>query len=202
MVIDIARSFKALGIVPRRTVRFVLFTGEEQGLLGSEAYVLQHAQEMGRHVFMITFDTGSGRTTGFYLNGRADLRRPIDQALAAVPGLAAEDDSLEMIDGTDNFDFLLSGVPNLIARQEWAPYLPNYHAETDVYDSVNPLEARNNAALAAVLVWEMAESRERPAPRQTRAEVEELLRNTKLDEQMKSAGQWDDWKAGKRGVNQ
>ena len=138
MIIDIARSFKALGVVPRRTVRFVLFTGEEQGMLGSEAYVLQHAAEMGRHVVMITFDTGSGHTTGFYLNGREDLRRPIDQALAAVPGLAATDDSLEAIDGTDNFDFLLSGVPNLIARQEWAPYLPNYHAETDVYDAVNP----------------------------------------------------------------
>ena len=119
-----------------------------------------------------------------------------------MPGLAAEDDSLETIDGTDNFDFLLSGVPNLIARQEWAPYLPNYHAETDVYDAVNPLEARNNAALAAVLVWGLAESPDRPAPRQTRAEVEELLRNTRLDEQMKSAGQWEDWKAGRRGVSQ
>jgi hypothetical protein len=202
MVIDIARSFKALGIVPRRTVRFVLFTGEEQGLLGSEAYVLQHAQEMGRHVFMITFDTGSGRTTGFYLNGRADLRRPIDQALAAVPGLAAADDSLEAIDGTDNFDFLLSGVPNLIAKQEWAPYLPNYHAETDVYEAVNPQEARNNAALAAALVWGLAESPVRPAARPSRAEVEKLLHDTKMDEQMKGLGQWDDWESGKRGVSQ
>ena len=43
---------------------------------------------------------------------------------------------------------------------------------------------------------------DRPAPRQTRAEVEELLRNTRLDEQMKSAGQWEDWKAGRRGVSQ
>jgi carboxypeptidase Q len=202
MVIDIARSFKALGIVPRRTVRFVLFTGEEQGLFGSEAYVLQHAKEIGRHVLMITFDTGSGRTTGFYLNGRAELRQPIDRALASVPGFAATDDSLEAIDGTDNFDFLLSGVPNLIARQEWAPYLPNYHAETDVYEAVNPLEARNNAAIAAVLVWEIAESATPPAPRQTRAEVNELLRSTKMDEQMKALGQWDDWKSGKRGVSQ
>jgi hypothetical protein len=201
MIIDIARSFKALGVVPRRTVRFVLFTGEEQGMFGSQAYVLQHAAEMGRHVSMITFDTGSGHTTGFYLNGREDLRRPIDQALAAVPGLAAADDSLEAIDGTDNFDFLLSGVPNLIARQEWAPYLPNYHAESDVYEAVNPQEAKNNAALAAVLLWGWAESPERPAPRQTRAEVEKLLRDSKLDEQMKSFGQWDDWEAGKRGVN-
>jgi len=202
MVIDIARSFQALGLVPRRTVRFVLFTGEEQGLFGSEAYVLRHAAEMGRHVAMITFDTGSGHTTGFYLNGREDLRRPIDQALAAVPGLAAPDDSLEAIDGTDNFDFLLSGVPNLIAKQEWAPYLPNYHAESDVYDAVNPQEAKNNAALAAVLVWGLAENPARPAPRQTRAEVEKLLRETKLDEQMKGWGQWDDWATGKRGASQ
>ena len=201
MMIDLARSFKALGVVPRRTVRFALFTGEEQGMLGSQAYVLRHAAEMGRHVAMITFDTGSGHTFGFYLNGRADLRRPVDQALAAVPGLEANDDSLEAIDGTDNFDFLLSGVPNLIARQDWSPYLPNYHAESDVYDVVNPEEAKSNAALAAALVWGLAESPERPAPRQTRAEVEKLLHDTKLDEQMKGIGQWDDWTAGKRGVS-
>jgi hypothetical protein len=201
MVIDIARSFKALGVLPRRTVRFVLFTGEEQGMFGSEAYVLQHASEMGRHVAMITFDTGSGHTSGFYLNGRDELRRPINQALAAVPGMSAPDDTLEAIDGTDNFDFLLSGVPNLIARQEWAPYLPNYHAESDVYDAVNPREARNNAALAAVLVWELAENPSRPAPRQTRAEVEKLLHDSKMDDQMKSFGQWNDWVAGKRGVS-
>jgi hypothetical protein len=200
-VIDVARSFKALGILPRRTVRFVLFTGEEQGMFGSKAYVSQHAAEMTRHVAMITFDTGSGHTTGFYLNGRPELRGAIDRALADVPGVNASDDSLEAIDGTDNFDFLISGVPNLIARQEWAPYLPNYHAETDVYDAVNPQEARNNAALAAALVWGLAESPNPPAPHQTRAEVEKLLRNTRLDEQMKGLGQWSDWKAGRRGAN-
>ena len=201
MVIDVARSFRTLGVVPRRTVRFVLFTGEEQGLFGSEAYVLHHAAEIGRHVAMITFDTGSGRTTGFYLNGREDLRRPVDQALAAVPGLGEPKDSLETIDGTDNFDFLLSGVPNLIAKQDWAPYLPNYHAESDVYEAVNPQEARNNAALAVVLLWGLADSPDRPAPRQTRSEVEELLHSARLDESMKAFGQWDDWVAGKRGVN-
>jgi hypothetical protein len=201
MVIDLARSFKALGLVPRRTVRFVLFTGEEQGMLGSEAYVLRHAAEMARHVAMITFDTGSGRTTGFYLNGRESLRQPIDRALAAVPGLEADDDSLEAIDGTDNFDFLLSGVPNLLAKQEWKPYLPNYHAESDVYDAVNPEEARNNAALAAALLWGLAESPEVAAPHQTRAEVERLLHRARLDEQMKTLGQWDEWEAGKRGAS-
>jgi hypothetical protein len=200
-VVDIARSFRALRLAPRRTVRFVLFTGEEQGLIGSQAYVLRHAAEMGLHVAMITFDTGSGRTTGFYLNGREDLRRAVDQALAAVPGLIDPEDSLEAIDGTDNFGFLLSGVPNLIARQEWAPYLPNYHAESDVYEAVNQNEARNNAAIAAVLVWGLGENPGRPAPRQTRTEVEKLLHDSKLEEQMKSLGQWDDWTAGRHGVS-
>ena len=201
MLIDIARSLKTLGLTPRRTLRFALFTGEEQGMLGSEAYVLRHTQEIGRHVAMIAFDTGSGRLTGFYLNGREDLRRPVDEALAPVAGMGVSDHTLEAIDGTDNFDFLLSGIPNLIGRQEWAPYLPNYHAESDVYDVVNGPQARMNAAIASVLAWGFAEQPASPAPRQTRDEVEQLLRANKLDEQMKGLGQWEDWKAGKRGVS-
>ena len=201
MLIDIARSFRALGLAPQRTVRFALFTGEEQGMLGSAAYVQRHAEEIGRHVAMIEFDTGSGRLTGFYLNGREDLRRALDQALAPVAGMGVTDHTLEAIDGTDNFDFLLSGVPNLVGRQEWGPYLPNYHAESDVYDVVNGRQARMNAAIAAALAWRFAEAPERPAPRQTREEVEKLLRDSKLDEQMKGLGQWDDWRGGKRGVS-
>jgi carboxypeptidase Q len=200
LVIDLARGFKELGLVPRRTVRFALFTGEEQGMLGSEAYVERHAAELDRHVAMVTFDTGSGRTVGFYLNGRAELRKPVDGALAAVAGLAAPDDALEAIDGTDNFDFLLSGVPNLVAKQDWKPYLPNYHAESDVFDWVNGREARANEAVAAALVWGLAESLDPPANRQTRSEVEKLLKDTQLDEQMKAFGQWEAWVAGKRGV--
>jgi hypothetical protein len=201
MVIEIARAFKALGLVPRRTVRFALFTGEEQGMLGSEAYVFQHAAEMGRHVAMVAFDTGSGRISGFYLNGREELRRPVDQALAAVGSFEVTHHTLEAIDGTDNFDFLISGVPNLVAMQEWAPYLPNYHSESDVYDMVNTRQAKTNAAVAAVLLWGLAESPDRPAPRQTRAEVEKLLHDTKLEDQMRGWGQWQDFESGKRGVS-
>ena len=200
LVIDTARAFRELGLAPRRTVRFVLFNAEEMGMLGSKAYVERHAAEIGRHAAMITFDTGSGKTSGFYLNGRAELRAPVNEALAAA-GLAAIDHSVDAIDGTDNFDFLLSGVPNLVARQDWDPYLPNYHAESDVFDWVNESAARSNAALAAVLVWELAERPGAIAPRQSRAEVERLLKETHLDEQMKAFGQWNDWAAGKRGVS-
>ncbi len=199
MVIDIARAFAQLGITPRRTVRFVLFTGEEQGLWGSVGYVKKHQAELDNHVAALIFDTGSGRTKGFYLNGRDELRKPVNDALASA-GLAASAHTLEGMDGTDNFDFLLSGVPNLVAAQDPIPYLPDYHAESDTVDRVNVAEAKRTEAIAAAMLWAFAENPERIAKRQTRSEVEKLLVDTKLDEQMKLFGLWDSFQSGKRGL--
>ena len=201
MVIDVARGIKQLGLASRRTIRFVLFTGEEQGMWGSAGYVRRHAAEMEHHVAVVIFDTGSGRTTGFYLNGRGELRKPVAEALGAVAGLGASEQVIDALDGTDNFDFLLSGVPNLVANQDSLPYLPDYHAESDVYERVDAHQAKANAAIASVLIWQLANSPDRLAKRQTRPEVEKLLKETKLDVQMKAGGQWDDWQTGKRGAN-
>jgi carboxypeptidase Q len=201
LVIDVARGMKALGAAPRRTVRFVLFNAEEQGMWGSAGYVKRHAAELNDHAAAVIFDVGSGRTSGFYLNGREELRAPLDRALSAVRGLDAGGHVLEAVDGTDNFDFLISGVPNLVASQDWDPYLPDYHAESDTFDKVSAREARANVAIASAVVWGFAESAARPAPRQGRAEVDRLLEDSKLVEQMKGMGQWEDWIAGRRGVS-
>jgi Zn-dependent M28 family amino/carboxypeptidase len=200
LVIDLARAFHDLGIVPRRTLRFALFTGEEQGMLGSEAYVARHKSELDKFAAVVVFDTGSGHLDGFYLNGRDEMRKPVNSALAAVEGLGASGHLVDAIDGTDNFDFMLSGVPNLVGIQDPIPYLPDYHAESDTFDRVNASEEKNTEAIAGVLLWSFAENPERPAWRQTRAEVEKLVVDTKIDEQMKAFGQWDDFKAGKRGL--
>ena len=200
LLVDVLRGIKELGLVPKRTIRFVAFNAEELGMWGSAEYVRTHAKEMGNVAAVVIFDVGSGRTTNFYLNGREDLRKPADAALAGVAGLMSAPHTLEGVDGTDNFDFLLSGVPNLVANQDWAPYLPDYHAESDTFDVVDAREARANVAIASALVWGLANSDAR-APRQSKAEVDKLLKDTKLDEQMKAMGQWDDWIAGKRGVS-
>lgn len=200
LVLDVARGFQQLGVHPRRTIRFVLFTGEEQGMWGSAGYVSRHRAELGNHVAAVVFDTGSGRTSGFFLNGREELRNPVNDALAAVQGLGATGHVTDALDGTDNFDFLLSGVPNLVAIQDPAPYLPDYHAESDTFDRSNIREQKATATIASVLVYGLAEMAERPAKRQTRAEVDELIIRTKLDQQMRLFGQWDDWKAGRRGL--
>ena len=200
-VIELARAIKQLRLAPRRTIRFALFTGEEQGMYGSAGYVKSHATEADQHVAMVNFDAGSGRTTGFYVNGRSELLKSIDDAFRTVPDFALGDNPLDAVDAVDSFDFLLSGVPNFVANQDAAPYLPDYHAESDVFDMVDQREAKRNAAIAGVLLWGLAENPARPATRQTRTEVENLLKQTKLDDQMKAFGQWDDWLGGKRGVN-
>jgi carboxypeptidase Q len=199
LVLDVARGFKELGLVPRRTIRFALFTGEEQGMWGSRRYVEKHRAELDKHTATVTFDTGSGRLVGFYLNGREDLRAPVNKALAVLSGFSATDHIADAVDGTDNFDFMLSGVPNLVGVQDPIPYLPDYHAESDTFDRVNQREEKVTAAIASALLWGLAESPDR-LKRQTRAEVEKLLIDTRLDQQMKAFGQWDDFTAGKRGL--
>jgi carboxypeptidase Q len=199
LVIDLARTFHDLGIVPRRTVRFALFTGEEQGMLGSEGYVARHKNELDKFAAVIVFDTGSGHLSGFYLNGRDELRGPINQAMG-VEGFQVTQHTTDAIDGTDNFDFMISGVPNLVGIQDPIPYLPDYHAESDTFDRVNVREEKITEAVAGALIWGLAENPERPGKRQTRAEVEKLLNDTKIDQQMKAFGQWEDFKAGKRGL--
>jgi hypothetical protein len=117
----------------------------------------------------------------------------------AAAGLSAANHLPDAVDGTDNYDFLLSGVPNLVANQDASNYVPSYHAESDTPERVNATEARRNAALAAALMWGLAEIPERAAPRQSKAQIDKLIKDTKLDEQMKVFGQWADWQAGRRG---
>jgi carboxypeptidase Q len=78
-------------------------------------------------------------------------------------------------DGTDNLDFLLSGVPNLVGIQDPIPYLPDYHAESDTFDRVNQREEKVTAAISSALVWGLADDPDR-LRRQTRAEVEKLIK--------------------------
>jgi len=87
-----------------------------------------------------------------------------------------------------------------VANQDPAPYLANYHAESDTFDKINARELKANTAIAASLVWWLAENPERFGRRQTHDEVRKLITDTKLDTQMKAFAQWDDFVSGKRGV--
>ncbi len=200
LVVEVARALAA-GPRPARTVRFVLFTSEETGLLGSLGYVRKHRDELDAHVAVLIHDIGDGKVVGYFTNGRPELDAPLKAALAPVQSWGAGSANEEAILGTDNFDFLLEGVPNLVANQETERYLADYHAESDTFDKVDLELAKKNAAVAAVAVSGIANAPSPLGRRQSRAEVERLLTDPKwkLDAQMKTYGLWDDWEGGRRG---
>ena len=199
LVIEALRAIKAAGLQPRRTIRFVLFTGEEEINVGSFAYTTAHKAELDNTVAMLTWDEGTGKTTGFSLGGRKDLVDPVTRLLEPIKQFWANTLTTDAFVGTDNMDFLLEGVPNLVANQEEANYLINYHASSDTYDKVDLPELRKHIAIAAYLTFAIAESPERLGPRQDRKQIEGLMRETHLDEQMKAFDLWSAWASGKRG---
>lgn len=198
LLLDVARQMAALGLRPRRTIRFALFTGEEQGMFGSLEYVRTHKEELDRHAAAAIFDIGTGRFTGFSTGGRADLRPVLEAALRPVAGYGAGAHTDDAFVGTDNFDFLLEGVPNLVANQAPANYMEHYHAASDTFDKADLRELRINAAIAATLLWGLADAPAR-APRQNRTAIEDLLKRTGLVEQMRTFGLLPEWENGERG---
>lgn len=199
LVIEALRAIKASGIKPKRSIRFVLFSGEEQGLLGSEAYVIRHRAELDKASTVIIFDEGTGKTTGFSLGGRKDVADKVSQLLTPFKGDGVNTLTPDAFFGTDNLDFLLEGVPTLVANQQEANYLENYHASSDTFDKVDIPQLKKHVALASYLALAIANLPDRLGPRQNRAQVEALMHETKLDDQLKTFGLWDQWQSGKRG---
>jgi Zn-dependent M28 family amino/carboxypeptidase len=199
MVIEAARALKATGLLPRRTIRFILFSGEEQGLIGSWQYVRAHRAELDQYRGVVIFDSGIGRVTGYSLGGRRDIAPAIHEILKPFAGWGVDQDTLDATTGTDHFDFLLEGVPTLVANQEVANYLANYHAASDTFDKVDIRELKLNTVLAAVTVWGIADRLEPIGKRQSRVEVEALVKETGLDRELKLMNLWNDFESGARG---
>ncbi|MGH9774002.1 MAG: M20/M25/M40 family metallo-hydrolase [Candidatus Acidiferrales bacterium] len=199
MVIDAARVIRESGVIPRRSIRFILFTGEEQGMLGSEAYARAHRAELDNAVAVIVFDAGTGRVTGYSLGGRKELTAAIGEVLEPAKSLGPFEQTADAVLGTDNFDFLLEGVPTLVANQEPANYMQNYHAASDTFDKVDIAQLKKHVALVAITAFGIADDPARIGRRQTRAEIEQLMKESGLDEQMRLSGLWLAWESGQRG---
>jgi carboxypeptidase Q len=199
LVIEAARAIKATGLLPRRTIRFVLFNSEEQGTIGSYEYVKSHRAELDKVRAMITFDSGIGRVTGYSLGGRRDTEAAVREVLKPLESWGANNQTYDASFGTDNLDFLLEGVPTLVANQEEANYLPNYHSASDTLDKVDMRELKLHTVLAALTAWGIADRTEPLGKRLTRSEIETQMKETGLDQQMKSLGYWEAWQSGARG---
>jgi carboxypeptidase Q len=199
MVIDAARVIHASGNLPRRSIRFVLFTGEEQGELGSAAYARAHRAELDKMIADVIFDAGDGRTTGFQLDGRKDFTATLKDTLEPLKSLGAMENTFESDGDTDDLDFLMEGVPSLVANQDPATYMVNYHAASDTYDKVDFKELKRNEAIAAVTAYALADAPARLGRRLSRDEVMQVAKDSGLEDELKAFGEWDVFAKGGRG---
>src|ERR1041384_2673007 len=195
LVIEAARAIQALNARPKRTVRFILVNAEEEGLLGSRAYVEHHRSELDQIVAVIVHDMGSGRVSGYSLGGRRELEGGLQQIMTPVDFLGANNHTTDAFFGTDHFDFQLEGIPTLVANQDTTDYVASYHAQSDDFDKVDLRELKNQTTVAAVTAYDIADRPDRFGRRQTRAEVERLMHDTRLDDQLKFLGLWSEWES-------
>jgi len=203
MMIDVARQMQKLGIKPKRTIRFALWNGEEQGYFGSWDYTKEHVEEMSKHIMALSVDIGSGPINGFFTNGRAELIPAVEKVLQPVAALGDFPAINVPIVGTDNFDFMLQGVGNLVANHRSTNYGLNYHASSDTYDKVDLKSLKVNSAIIAALALGFANLDESDITweQQTRPEIQKLFDDNKLEFTMRMFNVWESWINGTRGRN-
>src|SRR5580698_9727685 len=199
LVVDALRAIKASGLKPRRSIRFILFSGEEEGLLGSRAYARAHRYELDKAAGVIIYDSGTGKTTGFSDGGRNDVLDTAKRLTAPLQQFGLTTVKTDMESGTDHFDFMLEGVPTFVADQEEANYMENYHAVSDTYDKVDFVQLKKNVAEAAEFSFALANLPEKIGPRFTRAQILQSLQETHNEDLLKSSGLWDAWQSGRVG---
>jgi len=180
-VLETARILKRLGVKPRTTIRFAFFSGEEEGYLGSRAYVEQHKAELGNLRAFLLMDSGAQLPLLFYTNGREDVAsaaRPVLRLLAPL-GISDVTDDVGM--ESDNATFMTVGVPCLGLYVARGDYDTRHHAVTDTFDNVNLQLLGQDTAVMAAASWLVANDESRLAPLQSLPEIRELFRKTELE---------------------
>ncbi len=200
MMIDIARQMTALGIKPRRTIVFALWNGEEQGMLGSYAYTQQELKELDKVKVAMSIDIGSGLINGFFTNGRPEMIPFITELLKDFEGSDILEHTDAPIVGTDNYDFLAQGIPNLVGKHHVHNYCSDYHSESDTYDKVNQENLKQNTALVGYLALQLANADGLDFPRHDRAQVQSIIDKYELKAGMTALCLWKGWMDGSRGV--
>lgn len=189
MVMDAARAIVALGRAPRRSLRFALWGGEEQGLIGSKAYVDAHAAELDNCIAVLNTDNGAGHPRGWKVQGRKDVRdgmKSISNTL--LSGLQGSELSQTLSFDTDHGYFMLAGVPALDLLVDLSVYNEIHHKPGDTLDKVDRHSLSSGAAIVAVTAYALAEQPERLAPRINNSAVIEILKQAGQYESLKALG--------------
>ena len=180
-VLETARAIQSLNRPPRRTLRFILFGGEEQGLVGSTAYARKHAADMASIDAVLIADTGAQPSKGWYLMGREDEKQSLTniEPLLAGLGAGATTPDTEFLFETDHAGFDVQGVPTLVLWNAVDKYFRLHHQASDSFDSVVQADLNQDVAVTASTAYAIADSAQPFAPHLDTAGVQEMLKKAK-----------------------
>jgi carboxypeptidase Q len=162
-VIEAMRILKASGLRPRRTIRVALWGGEEQGLLGSRAWVSEHlAGEKNRAArekmdVYFNIDNGTGPIYGWFAQNDAAAKQIFDVWLDPLKEAGARRNTLEAVGSTDHLSFIAAGVPGFNPIQDYVNYdVRTHHTNMDTADRVSIADIRQAALMMAAFAYDAA----------------------------------------------
>ena len=182
VMMEAARILKAIGVKPRRTVRVALWAGEEQGLLGSQAYVKQHfgtfenpKPEYHKFGGYFNIDSGTGRVRRFGVFGPAAAGTILSSVINSSNGftkfLGSSASKSRRLGGTDSTSFNAAGLPGIGGGQDPIEYFNRtWHTNLDTYERIIEEDVKANAIMIASAVYELA-MRDELLPRFSKANM-------------------------------
>jgi Zn-dependent M28 family amino/carboxypeptidase len=161
--IEALRILKAVGAQPRRTIRVALWSGEEEGLLGSKAYVQQHfegdANRAARDRLFVYFnlDPGTGPIYGWYLEETPAIAPLFDRWLEPLKAIGARRNVMQGIGSTDHLSFRAAGIPGFNPIQDYTTYdTRTHHTNVDTFERVREDDLKECAIVLAWFAWQAA----------------------------------------------
>jgi carboxypeptidase Q len=181
VMMEAARILQSLGVKPRRTIRVALWSGEEEGLLGSQAYVKTHfgtfeepKPEFSKLVAYFNVDSGTGRLRGASVFGPpqdADILRAALAPFADLGVAGAIATKSRRLGGTDSTSFNQAGLPGIGLSQDPIEYFgTTWHTNLDTYERIIPEDVQKSAIEVAAALYQLA-MRDQPLPRFEKADM-------------------------------
>lgn len=194
-ILDIARAFNANKLQPKRTIQFVMFMGEEQGLLGSRHMVSEAVKDgsIESIKYMFNIDMG-GNPIGVNAGGKLDdttFFKNIGAEIAAIDTVYKNRFSNRSGLHSDHQPFMLEGVPilSVIGNLDRSIY-KCYHADCDDFSLVNETHITNTSRFGTMILYALANADKLPATKMDSETTKQFMVDNKLEEALRIAGDW------------
>lgn len=189
-VMEAARVLASLKTPPKRSLRFALWGGEEEGIIGSRAYTRAHAAEMPNCVADLNTDNGAGAVEGWNVVGNEAAVQGMEPFAKSTESFGTSKVEKEVEFDTDDGPFLLAGVPAYELRVDMKGYGAIHHTSGDTFDKVNAKDLSDASAVMALTAWAVANHPNPIAPHLDHAAITDVLKDKDIGDFLTHSGLW------------